>query len=110
MAIYVNQLGFYTNDKKHATISGCKGYELINQDGQVVLKSEVDQLTLDESSKEEVAFIDFADITEKGTYYVKDSDGNQSYHFRIGDDIYRQVSLDALKMFYFHPFGTKSSV
>ena len=47
MAIYVNQLGFYTNDKKHATISGCKGYELINQDGQVVLKNEVDYLTLD---------------------------------------------------------------
>lgn len=105
MAIYVNQLGFYTNDKKHATISGCKGYELINQDGQVVLKNAVDYLTLDESSKEEIAFIDFSNITEKGTYYFKDSEGNQSYHFRIGDDIYRQVSLDALKMFYFQRCG-----
>lgn len=105
MSIYVNQLGFFKDAIKHATISGCKGYELINQNEQVVLSGNVESLRFDGSAKEEIAVIDFSGITEEGTYYFKDSDGNKSYHFQIGEGIYEQISQDALKMFYFQRCG-----
>ena len=105
MAIYINQIGYDINGKKHATISGCKEYELIDQDGKVVLRGQAEALSFDESSGEEIALIDFSDVKEAGTYYFKDSDGNCSYHFQIGIKLYEDVAKDALKMFYFQRCG-----
>ena len=55
MAIYINQIGYDINGKKHATISGCKEYELIDQEGKVVLRGQAESLSFDESSVEEIA-------------------------------------------------------
>ena len=105
MAIYINQIGYDINGKKHATISGCKEYELIDQEGKVVLRGQAESLSFDESSGEEIALIDFSNVKEAGTYYFKDSAGNCSYHFQIGIKLYEDVAKDALKMFYFQRCG-----
>lgn len=106
MAVYVNQLGFFPESIKHATISECEHYELYNQDDEVVMSGSVDFLMEDKSSGEFIAVIDFTDIRKEGTYYFMDSDGNKSCHFKIGKDVYHDISIDALKMFYFQRCGT----
>ena len=46
-----------------------------------------------------VHVVDFGDVTAPGTYTLR-ADGETSYEFVIGDDIYQQLRYDALDYFY----------
>ncbi len=102
--IYVNQAGYYGSSVKHATLTSSSHYELLNKDGKVVKEGNV-KLSFDENSGEEAGIIDFSDITETGTYYFKDAEGNKSCSFVISDDHYDEALKAALKMFYFQRCG-----
>ncbi|MGN0164917.1 MAG: cellulase N-terminal Ig-like domain-containing protein, partial [Lachnospiraceae bacterium] len=98
MAVYVNQTGYYTNGFKQATLSGSTAYKLINEKGESVLSKDSITLTWDKNSGEEIALIDFSQITESGKYYFEDGTGNKSCTFDIKDKVFSDLFLDSMKM------------
>ncbi len=60
---------------------------------------------LDPNSGLNVHTIDFSDVTAEGTYTLA-ADGEESYEFAIGADLYQQLRYDALNYFYLARSGT----
>ncbi len=106
--IYANQIGYVSGGKKHATISGSKGYSLLQADGKIVAEGETAELQPDKNSGEETAVIDFSECVTPGRYVLQDKAGNKSAAFTIAKsrkELYTPVFRDALKMFYFQRCG-----
>lgn len=104
MAVYVNQEGYRTHAQKHATISGEKTYRLLRADGTVILEGSVGALKFDDCSAEDVAVIDFSQVTESGRYYFETENG-KSAAFTIDEKVYDKLFFDSMKMFYFQRCG-----
>ncbi len=104
--ISVNQIGYYTNLKKVATLgdnggdvlygsskinlSGSYEYELIDtKTGTAVHTGKTTEAKADAASGDRVCQIDFSDYKTPGRYYlqIKGQDW-RSFEFNIGDDIY----------------------
>lgn len=104
MSVYINQVGYYTNAQKKATIKDQKSCKLY-KDNECVATYSVNELTYDENSYDMVASIDFSDIKETGSYYFIDDSGEKSPTFEIKDRPYDKLFLDSLRMFYFQRCG-----
>jgi endoglucanase len=64
----------------------------------------------DASSGDQVWYFDFSNVTTPGTYEIVDSGGQRSARFEIGDNVYRNVLIQAVRMFYYQRLGqTKSA-
>jgi len=106
--IAVNQIGYESRKKKHATITGGRKFFLYREDGSLVKEGTTGELTPDENSGEDAAVIDFSDVTETGNYYLQEEDGTKSCIFRIADNtpaLYHLLHTDALRMLYFQRCG-----
>ncbi|MDD6769630.1 glycoside hydrolase family 9 protein [Inconstantimicrobium porci] len=121
-AVRTNQLGYYTNAQKKATVSTTAkspiNWRLVNAKGETVKKGKTKVFGLDHASGDFVHQIDFSDYNEKGTGYkiVLDSDEVVPEHddstdtdlkvlaespkFEIGDGVYSKLRYDAMKYFY----------
>jgi len=108
--ISVNQLGYYTDLQKIATLGDNKGdilygassidltkgqtydWELIDaKSGSKVASGTSGAAFYDADSHDTVAKIDFSDFKTKGTYYLKIAGKDwRSFEFQIADDIYAQ--------------------
>lgn len=104
MSIYVNQVGYLPNQKKHATISGEQNFTLIDENGKEVLSGRSLSLLHDAGSGENAAVIDFSTVTTPGVYHFHTASGD-SCSFRIADDVYDSLAFDTLKMFYYQRCG-----
>ncbi len=50
---------------------------------------------------------DFSSVTAPGTYYILDpKSGTKSYRFKIANDVYSPVLVDATRMYYYQRSGT----
>ena len=120
--ISVNQLGYYPNLAKIATLGdnqsdpvhgaesieldGEYTYEIVeNKSGDVKYTGKVSKFSKDKDSGENVAKIDFTAFKEPGEYYIRIKGKEwRSFPFRIADDIYLQkdhnMLTDALNYFY----------
>ena len=120
--ISVNQLGYYTNLEKHATLSdnsgdflyGAKTIELEDRydfeivsvaDGSVYYTGTTAPVTKDFDSGDNICSIDFTGFDEPGEYYIRIKDKEwRSFPFRISNDIYQDSENDmltnALNYFY----------
>jgi len=104
--IRVNQLGYYPNATKKATlrVSGSQTspieWQLKNSEGTVVTSGTIKPFGLDNSSNETVHIIDFSHYTTPGKDYQLFANYETSFPFDIGTDIYSQMKYDALKYFY----------
>lgn len=105
MAVYVNQVGYYNNGLKQATLCGSSSYKLVDQEGKTVLSADSLELTFDKNSGDDIALIDFSHIKETGNYYFVDGEGNKSCSFEIKENVFANLFSDALKMFYFQRCG-----
>uniref|UniRef100_UPI0025CBD1BF glycoside hydrolase family 9 protein n=1 Tax=Ruminococcus sp. TaxID=41978 RepID=UPI0025CBD1BF len=113
--ISVNQVGYFTNFAKMATLgdnagdvlygatkinlSGTYTWELVDaKSGDVVETGETGEIKKDADSADSVAKIDFSKANKPGRYYlrIKGKDW-RSMEFNIGDDIYSDSSHDMLK-------------
>lgn len=108
--INVNQIGYKTDYNKIAVARGDvkgKEYKIINKDTDKEVKSgKLDKEIQSKGANETVYPIDFSDIKEKGTYYIKIGK-MQSFDFKIGDDVYDKAYNDSFKMFYTQRSGMK---
>ena len=113
--ISVNQVGYFTNYEKWASLGDNKGdilfgastidlsgtytWELVDaKSGDVVETGETEAVKKDADSADSVAKIDFSKANKPGRYYlrIKGKDW-RSMEFNIGDDIYTDKSHDLLK-------------
>lgn len=120
--ISVNQLGYYPQLTKYATLSDNKGnqadypdtidltgrydYEIVDAQTEAVkFTGKTDAPLKDFDSGDTVCRINFTQFDEPGTYYIRIKGKEwRSNPFRIGDDIYQEkghdLLLDALNYFY----------
>lgn len=120
--IMVDQFGYLPNMRKVAVLRTPKvGYDsnqsywpqklqvVDSATGAVVHSwwpSEWKNRQVDESSGDQVWYYDFSSVTTPGTYEVVDqSSGDRSARFEIGDNLYRNVLIQAVRAFYYQRAG-----
>ncbi|MCU6499242.1 glycoside hydrolase family 9 protein [Rugamonas sp. A1-17] len=124
--IMVDQFGYLTNARKVAVLRTPKaGYDasgpsfwpqqlsVVNSaTGATVYSAwptEWKNRATDPSSGDQVWYFDFSSVTAPGTYEVVDSGGQRSARFEIGDNVYRKVLVQAVRMFYYQRLGQARS-
>lgn len=117
-AIKVNQVGFRNASEKYAYVSGFEDEltadvgtpfqvrrvadDTVAYSGQLVLVKNYDI-----DSGERVLKAVFSDLKEPGDYYITvNANGiDKSPKFKIGDDVYKPLLIDAAKYYYFQRSG-----
>ncbi len=101
--VRVNQVGYLPYGPKRATLVSDAvvpvPFWVMDAAGAVVLTGESVPFGTDEMSLLDVHTIDFSEVTEAGTYTLA-ADGETSYPFVIGSDMYERLRVDALSFFY----------
>ncbi len=109
--IVTNQIGYKTDSKKIATFRGVtneKQFSVVNADtNQVVYTGDLYGQTNNSSTNETNWRGDFSSVTTPGNYYIKCGNLDDSYKFKIGDDIYNNLLDDTVKMLYLQRCGTE---
>ncbi|WP_373231221.1 glycoside hydrolase family 9 protein [Cohnella sp.] len=118
-AIKLNQVGYLNSAEKYAYVSGFEdelqatvGTEFqvkrvsdnsVAYTGQLVLVKDYDI-----DSGERVLKAVFTDLEESGDYYITvNADGiEDSFKFKIGDDVFKPLLSDAARYFYYQRSGT----
>lgn len=100
--VRVNQVGYLPVAPKRATLvtdaTEPVAFEL-RSGGDVVASGTSTVFGVDAASGLHVHTIDFSEVTAPGVYTVA-ADGDESYGFAIGADLYQQLRYDALNYFY----------
>lgn len=102
--IRINQLGYYPDLEKKATLLSDSNtpliWQLLNAEGKAVLEGKTSVFGLDKDSGDNVHIIDFSSFKETGTDYKLVSGNLESYSFDISPSIYSNLKKDAFKYFY----------
>lgn len=102
--ILVNQLGYFTNLNKKATLisdsSSPVDFELKDSSGNAVYSGKTTPMGYDEDSGDNVHIIDFSDFDTAGTGYTLTAENSSSWQFDISDDLYSSMLKDSLNYFY----------
>ncbi|MFE1665366.1 glycoside hydrolase family 9 protein [Microbacterium sp. P02] len=100
--VRVNQVGYLPDAPKRATLvtdaTAAVGWDL-SRGGVSIATGETVPAGVDQTAGLNVQVIDFSEVTTPGTYTLT-SDGETSYEFTIGAEIYQQLRVDALNYFY----------
>ncbi|HWR85170.1 MAG TPA: glycoside hydrolase family 9 protein, partial [Rhodoglobus sp.] len=100
--VRVNQVGYLPDAPKRATLvtEATDPVEFEVRDGDEVVATGTSTVYgTDDMAGLPVHILDFSELTAAGTYTVA-ADGEESYEFRIGGDLYQQLRYDALNYFY----------
>ena len=106
--IHVNQIGYFSSDKKIAIINGqYSSFEIVDAaNNKVVLTKNLDGKVKDESSGDSVCYADFSEITSAGQYFISVPELGKSYNFKIGDKgIYTGIADGMLRALYLQRCG-----
>ena len=106
--IEVNQVGYFTKLAKKATLvlgdsadGTAKPFQVKDSSGATVYEGTTKGgTTLCDASNTYNQVIDFSDFQEKGTGYTITCDGKTSLPFDIGDEIYGNLTTEAMNYFY----------
>lgn len=99
--INVNQVGFLTNARKTCVVRSedTDGtFMLIDENDEVVYKGNLVGPFDAATAREKVYRGDFSDFTTPGEYTIVVSNGDESYPFTIGDNVYDALLVDTLLM------------
>ncbi|MBX3066966.1 MAG: glycoside hydrolase family 9 protein [Anaerolineae bacterium] len=105
----LNQVGYFPNSPKYAMVAGIDGarstWTLNDAATGALVKGGATTLgKLDDSSGDYVQVVDFSEVTTPGTYTLTVK-GITSAPFVIGNALYPQLSVDALRYFYLNRSG-----
>ncbi|QPC84707.1 glycoside hydrolase family 9 protein [Phototrophicus methaneseepsis] len=109
LAVSVNQIGYYPDAPKFGMVAN-SGLETATwalldvESGAVVSEGVAGPATHDAASGDELLVVDFSPFSTPGTYQLN-VQGAVSAPFRIGEDVYRDLSVDALRYFYLSRSG-----
>jgi endoglucanase len=111
--VRVNQVGYLTHAPKQATVvtdaTEPLPWELRDATGTVVATGLTVPFGLDQTSDQTVHTADFSGVTVAGGGYTLTADGETSYEFSIGGDLYQQLRTDALAVYYTQRSGLEIS-
>lgn len=102
-AVRVNQVGYATHGPKGATLVTEATAALpwtLERDGAEVASGTTVPRGVDPSAGLNVHTIDFTDVVAEGEGYTLTADGETSYPFAIGADLYDTLRVDSLSFFY----------
>lgn len=106
--IRINQLGYFPNAKKIATVVNETPTALpfkLSRGGQVVLEGQTEPFGLDTDSGDHVHLVDFTKVKQQGEGYILQVGDDQSAPFEIANDLYAELKYDALRYFYHNRSG-----
>lgn len=103
--ILTNQLGYFTDRAKKATLltseKSSLDFDVKDDSGKVVYSGKTEPFGYDKDSDDNVQLIDFSDFDENGTFYIETEDGATSREFKIGgSETYSAMLYDSLNYFY----------
>ena len=118
--IMIDQFGYRPNDEKVAVLvdpqEGFNADDSFEPSGTVeVRRADDDSVVfsgetivwnsgeMQESSGDKGWWVDFSSVTEPGSYYLADPENDmRSYSFDIAEDVYKNVLVAAMRMFYYN--------
>ena len=102
--VRTNQHGYLTEGPKRATLvteaADALDWELRDADGDAVAAGQSDPRGVDPSAGLNVHVIDFSSYTGAGEGFTLAADEDESWPFAIGSDLYDQLRLDSLNIYY----------
>lgn len=99
--IFADQAGYLPGAEKRAVIPfDCDSFEIIDTDGNGVFEGKTECRGYDKGSGDTVYIADFTAFDRCGRYRVR-AGGERSAEFEIGSAVYKGLSNDILKAFYF---------
>ncbi len=100
--IFVNQLGYKPDAVKRAVITlPCETFTLHEAGtGRIAYSGMTEHFGVDIASQDDVYIADFSSFSYPGRYYIK-ANGESSFCFDIGKNVYRGLADDLLKAFYY---------
>lgn len=107
--IRINQIGYYAEQEKVASVVGAKGGEdftiidISNQ--EVVYSGKLSEHRASQISDKGCSIANFSDFSAAGRYILKIEHIGSSYEFTIGDKIYDHAARDVAKGFYYQRSG-----
>jgi len=108
--IRLNQLGYFPEEKKIATISGNNDITSISiidlATGETCMKGKPTDKIFFPLSGDTIRQFDFSDFREPGVYQLQVDKNRYSNPFIIGEDIYDSALILVSKSYYFHRVGT----
>ena len=122
--VQLNQVGYRPNDRKTATFrigdtmsvsDFCNSngkisdeFKVVKADtGEVVYTGKMSDITSSDFNGEVNAVADFTSVKEPGKYRVVSDDNGSSYEFTIEDDVYNDLFVSSMRMFYLQRCGVE---
>lgn len=106
MGIFVDQVGYETNEQKLIMSTQGGSFSLVDEKtNEVVCSKEAIFWGEDKLSRESVWKIDISDVNKEGCYRLVSSDGEKSDLFEIGNKVYKNIQKDLSKALYFQRCG-----
>lgn len=110
-AININQVGYRSQDIKYAIFRDSSidtKFDVVNvETGKVIYTGDVAGSVQTPTAGETVAFGDFSNVKEAGTYRLVAANSGESYEFVIADDVYDNIFTDIVKMLYLQRCGNE---
>ena len=107
--VRVNQLGYLTTGPKRATLetdaAEALEWQLLSASGETEATGRTEPRGEDPTAGASVHVIDFSNVISPGEGYTLVADGQTSYPFTIGTDLYNELRTQALNYFYFARSG-----
>jgi len=103
-SIRLNQIGYFTNGVKKfvAVDTDVKIFVLIDQNEDTVFTGTLEDKGIWDKSGEQVSIGNFTDLMEEGRFTIVLENGEESYPFVIGKNIFDDLKIAVLKAFYLH--------
>jgi endoglucanase len=108
-SIRLNQVGYYPDSEKIAVLTGGITGEFRIRDissDDVVFTGTLAEPKTWSYSGESVSVADFSALTLSGSFVLENDESGVSHEFRIGPNVYHDVSAAALKAYYYNRAST----
>lgn len=107
----INQVGYLTNLSKKVVLPQNSGdyFNIYNLNNEIVYIAPISETYYNKDSDEYLQTGYFSEFKDKGTYYIKSELGAYSKQFVIDDNVYDDMSKDALRFIYTQRCGQEIS-
>lgn len=100
--IFIDQAGYLPQMEKKAVITvPATDFSIISDSGETVYNGKTTYFGHDDASGDELYIADFSAFTENGRYRLSLDNGEQSFPFDIGENVYSECFDAVTKAFYF---------
>ena len=102
--IRINQIGYFINGPKIVVVADVHSehFTILDEAKKTVFEGSLEAKGTWDKSGESVLLGDFSSLKTVGTYTIQLDNGDTSYSFAIGNDMYKDLKIATVKSFYLH--------